>query len=106
MKSTIVILLLLKAALVFASEPQRVTIQLGVDPKSLDPAKVTDLAGFSVVSNVVLPIMTNDSSGKTIKGLASKVEMSKDGLTYSFQIRKDARAARQTVDSVSQRMAA
>lgn len=76
---------------VFASEIRPIIIQLGVDPKSLDPVKVTDLAGLSIVSNVVLPIMTNDSTGKLTKGLASRFDVSKDQKVYSFEIRKDAK---------------
>ena len=90
MKLYIVIFLFLSLPL-FAAEVTPIRIQMGADPKTLEPTQVSDLAGFAIASNLVETLVRNDEKGHLINGLAKSYSISKDGLTYKFQVRTNAR---------------
>lgn len=70
-------------------EPVR--IQLGGEPSTLDPAMVIDMYGFNIMRHVVEGLTKLDRDGNVRMGLAESHSVSKDGLTYRFKLRSNAR---------------
>src|SRR5207249_2620570 len=68
------------------------TLNVGVfgDPESLDPAWAYDTASASVIFNVYEPLvfMKKDKTTEFVPMLATKWDISTDGKTYTFTIRK------------------
>ena len=58
---------------------------------TLDPSKVTDVVGFNQLNNVTEGLYRLGKDSKITPGLATKTTVSKDGLTYTFTLRKDAK---------------
>jgi len=77
------------AASLKSEEPVR--IQIGGEPSTLDPAKVIDQFGFSILRNLVLGLTKLDRDGKLQDGLAVSHAVDKTGLIYRFKLRPDAR---------------
>lgn len=71
--------------------PQIIKYNLGVDPKTLDPALNAAVDGATVLSNAFEGLMKLDEKDKPIAGVAEKWEVSSDGLEYTFKLRKDAK---------------
>ena len=69
---------------------QKLTFSIA-DPKSIDPALNAAVDGSTVIVNAFEGLMKLDEKDKAIPGVAEKYEMSKDGLTYTFHLRKDAK---------------
>ncbi|MEB3244537.1 MAG: peptide ABC transporter substrate-binding protein [Vampirovibrionales bacterium] len=71
-----------------------VTLNLGSEPPSLDPAHVTDLSGFSVVNNLLRGLVTfqdtPDGQTKIVPAVAERWTQSADGKTYTFNLRPQA----------------
>lgn len=88
MNSALTVLLFLFTS-AHAAEPVR--IQIPADPQTLDPALVTDIYGYNIAANTVETLMRNDQEGRITKALAKAYTISKDGLTYTFDVRDDAR---------------
>ena len=61
----------------------------GGDPQTLDPAKADDIHSFRVLTDLFEGLVTLDASGNVVAGAAEKWELSKDGLTYTFQLRQN-----------------
>lgn len=57
-------------------------------PKTLDPAKFTDVDSEGVARRIFSTLVTLDAQLKPAPDLAEKWEISPDGLTYSFHLRK------------------
>ncbi|MCQ9209753.1 peptide ABC transporter substrate-binding protein [Granulicatella seriolae] len=70
---------------------QEVTLSTSSDIPSMNMTVATDLVSFNVMNNVFEGLYTKDKDGKTIPALASKTDISKDFLTYTFHLRKDAK---------------
>jgi len=68
---------------------QEITYNLEGDPRTLDPALCTDSTGFNVLANSFVGLCELDKNEKAIKGDAESWEMSSDGLTYIFHLRKN-----------------
>lgn len=68
---------------------QEITYNLGADPKTLDPALCTDTTGNGILANSFSGLCELDEKEKAIAGQAEKWEVSADGLTYTFHLRKD-----------------
>jgi oligopeptide transport system substrate-binding protein len=68
---------------------QEITCNLEGDPRTLDPTLCADSTGFNVLANSFVGLCELDKSGKAIKGDAESWEISSDGLTYIFHLRKD-----------------
>lgn len=61
-------------------------------PLTLDPALVTDANSAQIVLNTYEGLMSYDvSSGPVVPGVAERYEVSDEGRTYTFELRKDAR---------------
>ncbi|RME76660.1 MAG: peptide ABC transporter substrate-binding protein [Planctomycetota bacterium] len=68
-------------------------ICLGTEPKTLDPAIATGVLAIQYIQSLQEGLITYDPKDltKPIAGLAEKWEVSKDGKTYRFFLRKNAR---------------
>ncbi len=75
-------------ASVAALEPVR--IQIGGEPSTLDPAKVLDQYGFSILRNLVMGLTVMDQSGTLQNGVAESYRIDQTGLIYRFKLRQDA----------------
>ena len=74
------------------SEPERasdeITVGIAQDlDNSLDPYRSTAAGTREVMFNVFEGLVKPDSDGNFVEAVASKVEISEDGLTYSFTLR-------------------
>lgn len=58
---------------------------------TMDPTTANDGTSFTVISQVTEGLYTRDENGSPILGMASDVQKSDDGLTYTFTIRDDAK---------------
>lgn len=59
------------------------------EPSSLDPHKISGTWESHIVRDLFLGLTTFDAHGRTIPGAAASWEMSADGLTYTFHLRRD-----------------
>lgn len=62
-------------------------VMVEVEVASLDPQIATDGTSFEVIANFTDGLMQMDATGKAVPALAESVEVSPDGLTYTFKIR-------------------
>jgi peptide/nickel transport system substrate-binding protein len=60
-------------------------------PNGFDPHKVEAAAAFQIAVNVFDTLVRSSPKGEIVPGLAEDWQVSEDGLTYTFQIRKNAR---------------
>lgn len=72
-------------------EPEPIRIQIGGEPSTLDPARVIDQYGFSILRNVIEGLFKLDAEGRLEKGLVFSHEVSKGGLVHRMKLRSDAR---------------
>src|SRR5262245_4754637 len=64
-------------------------VGLVAEPVNLDPPQVTDLNSLRVSRRIVETLVTfPDESTQIVPGLAESWTISKDGLRYSFKLRK------------------
>jgi oligopeptide transport system substrate-binding protein len=70
---------------------QVVKYNLGTDPKTVDPALNDAVDGATVICNAFEGLMRLDAKDKPVYGVAEKYEISKDQMTYTFHLRKDAK---------------
>lgn len=71
--------------------PQKATINLGSEPPQMNTILTTDNTSLTVIRHVFEGLMRLDKESKPIPGAAEKYELSKDGLTYTFHLRKNAK---------------
>lgn len=64
---------------------------LSDDPDNLDPQTATDYNALEVISNIYEGLFTKDAHGNATLGAAESYQVSEDGKTYTFQIRKGVR---------------
>ena len=65
-------------------------VMLETPVESLDPQQATDGTSFEVIADYTDGLMQMDADGQAVYALAESVDVSEDGLTYTFHIRKDA----------------
>ena len=70
---------------------QVLTYNLGADSKTLDPALNTAVDGGIVIANAFEGLCRTDENDKAIEGGAKSWTISEDGLTYTFNLREDAK---------------
>ena len=71
---------------------QEVYINLSDEPPSMDPTKQADAVSGMWLGHIYEGLMTPDKSGKNyVLGSAEAVKVSKDGLQYTYTIRKNAK---------------
>ena len=71
-----------------ADAPTTFSYVYAVDPASLDYSIATRTSTTDVIWNVVDGLMENDQYGNVIPSLAEDWSVSKDGLTYTYKLRK------------------
>lgn len=64
-----------------------------VDLQTLDPAKAKDLGTLFLVRQIFSGLTRLDDDLQPVPALAEKIDVSDDGLTYTFTLRRDARFA-------------
>lgn len=63
----------------------------GAETPTMDPQKVEDVQGNNIAQDLFEGLVRDNSSGKIVPGGASNWDISKDGLTYTFQLQKNAK---------------
>jgi peptide/nickel transport system substrate-binding protein len=71
-----------------SSSDQTFDIAIGIDLDTLDPPQMTTTTVSNVVDYSVETLTKLDKSGKTVPGLATSWEISKDGRTMTLELRK------------------
>lgn len=74
-----------------ASGNKVIKVNLGADPKTIDPGLNNSVEGGKVIVNAFQGLTDLDKDEKVIPGVAEKWDISKDGLHYTFHLRKDAK---------------
>jgi oligopeptide transport system substrate-binding protein len=74
-----------------AAVKQEVTFNLGDEPATLDTAKAEDELALTVLANAMEGLVRSGDNFQILPGIAEKWEISADGLSYVFHLRKDAK---------------
>ena len=69
------------------------TFSSELDTKNLDSSDADDGCSFTAMHAVIDGLMKTDKKGNVVNGVASSSEVSDDGLTHTYKIRKDAKWA-------------
>jgi ABC-type oligopeptide transport system substrate-binding subunit len=98
---TIVLVPVLLGALVFgglatapatgAPAPQVLRINIEGEPASLDPAKIDNRLAGTIAKQLFEGLTRLDKDGNVIPGVAERWQVSPDGKTYTFTLRRNAR---------------
>ncbi len=59
------------------------------DPRFLDPQIISDVGAKNIIANCFEGLVTIDADGNIAPGCAQSWDISPDGLTYTFNLRKD-----------------
>lgn len=81
--------LLLLVPLSGAAEPLRVAI--GPEPETLDPHRGTEISAARLLLDLCEGLLTRDADGRTVPGVAERIDQAADGLTLVYHLRADAR---------------
>lgn len=73
-----------------AASKEALKVMMETPVQSLDPQQATDGTSFEVIADYTDGLMQMDKDGKAVNALAESYEVSDDGLTWTFKIRKDA----------------
>lgn len=68
---------------------QRISYNLGSEPKTIDPQLNTAIDGSIVAGNIFEGLYFVGVDSKTVPAAAESVKVSDDGLVYTFTLRKD-----------------
>lgn len=60
----------------------------GSEPETLDPAFATSQAELNILSDLMVGLTTLDARARPIPGVAERWDVSQDGLTWTFHLRK------------------
>ena len=71
------------------TDKQEIMFNLGSDPKTLDPGLNQSVDGSIVIVNAFEGLYKLDDKNKPVPGQAEKCDVSADGLTYTFHLKKD-----------------
>lgn len=71
-----------------ADAPKTFSYVYAMDPSSLDYSVMSKSSTSDVIANVVDGLLENDKYGNLIPSLAEDWSVSKDGLTYTYKLRK------------------
>ena len=61
------------------------------DPETLDPQKVSTSTEFHIMRDLYETLIIHDGEGKVVPGVAERWTISPDGLTFTFNLRANAR---------------
>lgn len=67
------------------------TLAIGTEPLTLDAGRVAGGADYLFFGNVFEGLYSHDIDGKLVPGLAERIDISEDGLTYSVSLRANAK---------------
>lgn len=70
---------------------QEITANLAGEPYTVDPAFASDTTSYWVIDHLYEGLYRYDENGEVVLGAASDVDVSEDGITYTFTIRDDAK---------------
>ncbi|MDB4894270.1 MAG: dppE [Firmicutes bacterium] len=73
------------------ADTQELTLNLGSEPPKLDSVTTTDTVSFDVLNQVNEGLTRTVEGYKIEQGVAESWDISQDGLTYTFKLRKDAK---------------
>ncbi|REC94025.1 peptide ABC transporter substrate-binding protein [Kushneria indalinina] len=65
-------------------------IDNGAEPGTLDPQKTSGVWETRIVRELFETLVSQDATGELVAGLASRWDLSDDGLTWTFELRDDA----------------
>ena len=71
-------------------DKQELKLLLGSEPPRMDSSKATDTVSFDMFGQVMEGLIRNGEGYKPLPGVAEKWDLSADGLTYTFTLRKNA----------------
>lgn len=69
---------------------QEITVNLAGEPYTVDPAFASDTTSYWVIDHLYEGLYRYDKEGEVVEGAASDIDVSEDGITYTFTIREDA----------------
>ena len=72
---------------VSSTEGKQLTVQIGPDPETIDPALNNAVDGGNMLLHSFECLLTVDQDGKIAPGQAETWEVSEDGLTWTFHLR-------------------
>ena len=99
MKKRLVVSMVLVLALIFSacgtkekktgsnSEAKQLTVQIGPNPETLDPALNSAVDGGNMILHSFEGLLVVGQDGQLAPGQAEKWETSEDGLTWTFHLR-------------------
>ena len=79
-----------------AASGEDLNVMLETPVQSLDPQQATDGTSFEVIADYTDGLMQMDADGLPVPAIAESYDLSDDGLTYTFHLRKDAKWANGT----------
>ena len=72
------------------SSNQQLVFNLGEDPETMDPTLNNSSGAGTMILNAFEGLMVLDENDQAVEGTAESMEVSEDGLVYTFKIREDA----------------
>ena len=70
-----------------AAEGKELSVQVGPDPETIDPALNSAVDGGNMILHAFECLLTYDQDGNIAPGQAETWETSEDGLTWTFHLR-------------------
>jgi oligopeptide transport system substrate-binding protein len=74
-----------------SSGKSTIKVNVGAEPRTIDPGLNNTVEGAQVICNAFEGLTNLDKNEKPIPGVAEKWDISSDGLTYTFHLRKNAK---------------
>ena len=74
-----------------SSYNQQLVFNLGEDPETMDPTLNNSSGAGTMILNAFEGLMVLDENDQPVEGTAESMEVSEDGLVYTFKIREDAK---------------
>lgn len=71
-----------------AAEGKQLSVQVGPDPETIDPALNSAIDGGNMILHAFEGLLTLDQEGKIAPGQAEEWSVSEDGLTWTFKLRE------------------
>lgn len=87
----IVSIMIITAGCSLQDKPLKLSYDLDSEPRNLDPQTAKDTASLIIINNVFEGLFAIDKDGKLANGMVDQYTVSNDGLTYTFNLRKDAK---------------
>lgn len=72
-------------------DKKEINVSNSSDIPTLDPSKATDAVSFEAMTNTMEGLLRIDENNKVVPGVAETWETSEDGLTWTFNLRKDSK---------------